>query len=153
MFVPLHVSDSTPQREAESVILDLVAQQVGASLQKRRLKVGAATVEVDGADDAESVFVEIFAHQGRLKGGQVHKVARDALKLITLGRDRRAARLILAFADEEAARRAVGSSWLAEALRLWGVEVLTVEIGEDTRTGLRAAQLRQVMVNPNPAGP
>jgi hypothetical protein len=62
----------------------------------------------------ESVLVEVFAHQGRLKGGQFHKVARDALKLITLARSREASRLILAF-GEEAAACVIGRSWLAEA--------------------------------------
>ena len=34
--------------------------------------------------DDESVLVEVFAHQGQLKGGRRHKIAADALKLITL---------------------------------------------------------------------
>ena len=41
-----------------------------------------------------------------------------------------------------------GTSWLAEALRVWRVEVLVVVLDDDGRAGLRAAQARQVMVNP-----
>lgn len=59
---------------------------VGVELTPRSLRLGGgARVDVDGVAPDESVFVEIFAHQGRLKGAQFHKVARDALKLITPG--------------------------------------------------------------------
>lgn len=112
---------------------------------------GGARVDVDGVADDRSVFVEVFAHQGRLRGGQFHKVARDALKLITLRREHPGARLIVAFGDETAAACVTGRSWLAEALRTWGVEVLVVDVGADVRAGLVAAQARQVMVNAAPS--
>ncbi len=96
--------------------------------------------------------MEVFAHQGRLRGGQFHKVARDALKLITLKRTRPAAQLVLAFGDPDAAACVTGTSWLAEALRAWEVAVLVAELDKEIRAGLRAAQVRQVMVNPSPAG-
>jgi hypothetical protein len=106
-----------------------------------------ARVDVDGVAPDESVLVEVFAHQGRLKGAQFHKVARDALKLITLRRSRNDSRLILAFGDADAAACVSGNSWLAEALRTWGIEVLDVDLDDEVRTGLRVAQARQVMVN------
>jgi len=99
----------------------------------------------------ESVLVEIFAHQGRLKGAQFHKVARDALKLITLGRSRPESRLIIAFGDTDAAACVSASSWLAEALRTWRIEVFVANLDADVRSGLRAAQARQIMVNPTGA--
>lgn len=93
------------------------------------------------------MLVEIFAHQGRLKGGQVHKVARDALKLVTLARTRPESRLVLAFGDQVAADFLLGQSWLAEALRTWGIEVFVADIEQATRDGLQAVQVRQKMVN------
>jgi hypothetical protein len=45
-----------------------------------------------------------------------------------------------------------GTSWLAEALRAWEVAVLVAVLDDNVRAGLRAAQVRQVMVNPSPAG-
>ena len=45
------------------------------------------------------MLVECFAHVGAMKGGQRHKVATDALKLITLGRGKPGARLLLALAN------------------------------------------------------
>jgi hypothetical protein len=147
-----HQSDSAAQREAESLIRDQLAQTLGVELDPRSVELGKkATVQVDGCAADESVFVEIFAHQGPLKGGQRHKVKGDALKLISLAKGRPSARLILAFGDEEAARYALDKSWVAETIRLSGIEVFVVELEPGARNGLRAAQARQVMVNPAPA--
>ncbi len=144
-----HESDSHEQRCAEPLILAGVSAAVGVELTPRSLRLdGGARVDVDGVATDESVLVEIFAHQGPLKGGQLHKVARDALKLITLARSREHSRLIIAFGDYDAAACVSGTSWLAEALRVWRVEVLVVVLDDDVRAGLRAAQARQVMVNP-----
>jgi hypothetical protein len=148
-----HQSDSLEQRTAEPVILAGVAKMVGVELTPRSLRLdGGARVEVDGVAPDESVLVEIFAHQGRLKGAQFHKVARDAFKLITLGRSRPASKLIIAFGDRDAAACVTGASWLAEALSSWGIEVLVVELDDAVRAGLRDAQVRQVMVNSLPVG-
>lgn len=147
-----HPSDSLEQRNAEALILQAVSASVGVELAPRSLRLnGGARANVDGAASDESVLVEVFAHQGRLKGAQFHKVARDALKLITLGRDRPGSRLIIAFGDSAALACVNAKSWLAESLRVWGVEVLTVDLDEEVRAGLRSAQARQIMVNPVPA--
>ncbi len=143
-----HPSDSREHQSAEALILHAVSAVVGIELGPRSLRLdGGARVDVDGVAPDESVLVEVFAHQGRLKGAQFHKVARDALKLITLRRSRNDSRLILAFGDADAAACVSGNSWLAEALRTWGIEVLDVDLDDEVRTGLRVAQARQVMVN------
>jgi GNAT superfamily N-acetyltransferase len=76
-----HPSDSQEQRRAEALILQAVSTSVGVELAPRSLRLdGGARAGVDGAAPDESVLVEVFAHQGRLKGAHCHKVARDALK-------------------------------------------------------------------------
>ena len=138
--------DATVQLEAESIIREEVIEEVGKGLIPAEVAFGAgASVRVDGVAEDGSVFVEIFAHQGKLKGGQQKKVGLDALKLITLGRTHREARLILAFADEAAASYVLGKGWLAEALKAWGVEVLVVELDEIERAKIKAAQAVQEM--------
>jgi len=145
----VHQSDSHEQRSAEPLIRQAVSTAVGVELEPRSLRLdGGARVDVDGVAPDESVLVEIFAHQGRLKGAQFHKVARDALKLVTLRRSRSSCRLIIAFGDPEAAACVSAGSWLAEALRVWEIEVVVVDLNEDVRASLRSAQARQVMVNP-----
>ena len=144
-----HASSSQEQRDAEPLIREGVARHLGGpALASRVLRLdGGSRVDVDGVSEDESVLVEIFAHQGRLRGGQYGKVARDALKLITLARTRPGSKLVLAFADEDAARCATGKSWLAEALKTWGIEVVVVPLDDKVREGLHAAQVRQVMIN------
>jgi hypothetical protein len=128
---------------------------VGRELEERTVKLSSgAPVRVDGVDAEETVFVEIFAQQGPVKGGQKHKIATDALKLITLGRSRPHAELILAFADAEAATYATKGTWMSEALAAWNVKVYVVELEGTIRDGIRSAQVRQEMVNPEaPASP
>jgi len=89
------------------------------------------------------VLVEAFAHQRAMRGAQLKKVYEDAFKLVTLAKGRTGMRLIVAFADDLAAKSFLGKSWKAEALRIWGVEVLVVELHGDVRAGIRDAQVRQ----------
>jgi hypothetical protein len=144
-------SDSEAQRRAESLILNAVALEVGVALRPRRLELANdAVVDVDGVADDESVLVEIFAHQGQLKGGQRHKIAGDALKLTTIARERTAPpRLILAFGDPDILRFFKGKSWLAAAINAWGIKIVVAELDVAARDEIRVAQARQVMVNPS----
>ena len=145
-----HVSDSAIQRAAENVILERVSRLLGVTVMPTVLVLaGGARVEVDGASAHLSVLLEVFARQGALKGGQQKKVCQDALKLITLGRHHPRARLLLVFADGQAAAYATTGTWVAEALATWEVEVLVVDVGEELRAQIRQAQHRQMMVNPS----
>ena len=149
-----HKSNSEEQQAAEPIILAGAAAQLGVNLAPAALKLpGGAQVRVDGVADDGSVLVEVFAHQGLLRGAQFHKVARDALKLITVARGRGfGTRLVIAFGDVAAADCVTGKSWLAEALRTWDVEVVVVDIEDELRATVASAQLRQIMVNPAAPG-
>ena len=151
-MTPLHASDSSVQTRAEAVIRDLLAQELGVTLEPTPLKLECGpTVKVDAAAPDNTVIAEIFARQGQLKGGQQKKVAIDALKLITLRRVHQDARLILAFADEAASRYATAGGWVAQALREWNVEVKVLEIPDELRAEILAAQSTQKMVNADEA--
>lgn len=130
------------------MILAVAAQQIGAVLAPARVELrGGSRVEVDGTDNDHTVFAEVYARQGVLKGGQVKKVAQDILKLAMLSRNWPDARLVLVFASPEAARTVTGKGWLAEAVTDFGIEVLVADIEPSLREGLQDAQRRQVMVN------
>jgi len=149
----VHRSDSTVQREAEALIRALVEARLGQQLPSTKVILdNGGDVQVDGVAADESAFVEIFAHQGRLKGGQQRKVASDALKLITLSRSRPHAKLYLAFADDEAAAYAKGGGWFAQAVAAWDIDVIVVRLGERDRASIRAAQMEQEMRNPDNEG-
>jgi hypothetical protein len=147
-MLDVHPSNSAVQRGAESAILDALSAEFGVALAPRSVPLpNGARVDVDGATADFSVLVEAFSRQGALKGGQQKKVCQDALKLITLGRIHPGARLVIAFADPEAATYATRGTWVAEALATWGIEVIVVDIAPELRTRIREAQLRQMMVN------
>lgn len=83
----------------------------------------------------------------------VDACGQDALKLITLGRSRPNAQLIIAFADSGAAAYATKGTWISEALATWGVKVYVVGLEPAVHDGIRAAQARQVMANPTAPAP
>jgi hypothetical protein len=144
-----YLSDSSAQSDVEPLMLAALSAELGVDLAPRRLTLrGGAHCDVDGVAPDESVLVEVFAHQGELKGGQRGKIARDALKLMTLGHHRPGARLILALADPAVVRPLTATSWLAESLKTFGVEVMLVKLDAETRGKIADAQVRQVMVNP-----
>jgi hypothetical protein len=69
---------------------------------------------------------------------------KDAARLLVAGTlSDRPTRKLLAFADADAARPFQGRSWMGEALRLMGIEVIVVDIPDEIRAGVRAAQIRQ----------
>lgn len=144
-----HQSDSSVQREAEAAIIDALAANLGVAL------VGGGTVPLEGGVhislDARSedgtVAVEAYARQGRLKGGQLKKIAQDVLKLALLRREPgyTDVRPIIVFASEEA--RSSISGWVKHAAGAFGVELHVVDIDPALRAAIVATQLRQKMVN------
>ena len=144
----VHHSDSSVQLAAEAEIRAALQDTYGPGLKPDSVLLGDTTpVKVDAVSPDKSVFIEIFAHQGPLKGGQRHKVTTDALKLITIGRGHPGAQLVIALADETAAASLKSNTWLAAALRLWNVDVVVVPITDDTRAQLLDAQVVQRMDN------
>jgi hypothetical protein len=89
------------------------------------------------------VYVEAFAHQGPLKGGQIRKVIMDAFKLAFLARTRPGAQMILLFSDSAASAFFASKRWFAQAIRQLGLHVEVVDVPEETKARLIAAQKRQ----------
>ena len=143
--VPKPPGDSSEQRNAEAVMVALLAEELGVPLAPRRVLVADGRwVEVDAAAGDLSVLCEAWAHQGPPKSAQRNKVMTDALKLVfvrdELGNN---ARLILLLSDEAAAAPFRGRSWYAAALEHFRVEVRVVSLPDATRAEVRAAQERQ----------
>jgi hypothetical protein len=149
-----HPSDSAVQVKVESVVLANLEEQIGVKLEQgREVPFGAAKIKPDGisAGGADvTVIVEVFAHVGKLKGGQFHKVSTDALKLIAMRERHPDARLILAFVDHEAAASVVG--WRAAVLEHYGIEKLVIDISAGERTLVQQSQTRQKMINASADG-
>lgn len=145
-----HLSDSAVQRNAEGAIVAALAAKLGfeGALKPKRVRVlGGGFVQLDACSDDESILVEAYARQGKLKGAQIKKVSQDILKLALLKRDPRLrdSRAIAVFASEEARGSVTG--WIRSAADQFGIELAVVDIPEALRDEIKSAQARQVMVN------
>lgn len=150
MLAP-HVSDSAEQRIAESYALEAVGKKLGVELIARKLQLpDGSCVEIDGgADGPPPVLAEVYAHQGRLKGSQPHKLLADAFKLVAARKlvfPCGHARVLVVLTDDDAAR-GLRSGWRKAALAAMEVEVLVVSLPPEVAASVRAAQKRQEMKN------
>lgn len=137
--------DSLEQRVAEGAMLELLVRALGYPLRKERLTAPDGSVaDFDGWSADPPTLVEAWAHQGPPKSAQKLKVMTDALKLVWGQRTFvPGARLILLLGDEAAASHFRGGSWMASALRSFGVEIVVVDLPPIVRERIRAAQVRQ----------
>ena len=125
----------------------LLAEHIGMPLSPRTLDLGdGRRVELDAASEDLTVLVEAYARHGRPKTASRKKVLADAFKLAYAAKVIGGARLVLLFADEAAAAPFRGTGWCAGALEAFAIEVVVVELPEDIRGGVIAAQKRQVQV-------
>jgi hypothetical protein len=138
---------SAEQRAAERVMLDLLGERLGVTLDPARLQVlSGARVEIDGADVARTVLVECWAHQGTPRAAQRHKVLADALKLTWIASTvYPRPRLVLCMSDPAAAAPFLpgARSWGAQALLDLRIAIEIVELPGPVRDGIVAAQARQ----------
>ena len=141
-----HKSDSTEQKTAESHLLRAIEEKLGLHfVVGETLGIG---VQPDGIDPKNKVVVEAYARIGELKGAQLNKVKADILKLAYIDKKLGSGwRKIRCFGSAEAAAFLLGSSWAAEAARIFGVEVHVEPLSNEQATLVKAAQTRQRMVN------
>ena len=144
-----HASDSTEQQNAESAMLHKLESDLGLSFESDCEIPIAAGVKPDAVDYNNRVLVEVYAHIGKLKGAQLHKVKGDILKLILIEKKLGGKwRKIICFANDEASSYLKNNSWVAEAARSFEIEVVTVVLPVEHQKAVIAAQSRQRMVNP-----
>jgi hypothetical protein len=136
---------SLEQQEAEDLMIGLLGKSLGVSFEKRRfsLPVGG-WLEIDACCDSPCILCEAWAHIGRPKSAQRDKVTADAMKLLfAASLAQGPQRLILVFADEDAASHFRGNSWVAQALKANRIETHLVELPSDVREKILLAQNRQ----------
>jgi len=145
-----HRSDSGEQRLAELELVHQLSVDLGVPLESAKGVALGNGIQIvpDGFNRDYRILCEAYAHIGFLKGGQLHKIARDILKMLAAEKRLRGKwRKILCFADEDAAQCVRCRSWLAAVCRDLGVEVKVFSLPVDLHTAVVVAQQRQVMVN------
>ena len=105
-------------------------------------------IEPDIYSEDPPVAGEIFAHQGKMKGGQNHKVAQDILKLLLLDKvkDREYQKYIVV-CDTAIEKALSGNSALAESIRQFGINLVRIDLPDELKEMVIDAQKRQIMIN------
>jgi len=139
-----HPSDSSEQRKAEIALIAGLSKELGVPLQKRELDLTTCAIQIDGYSENPPIMCEAWAHRGKPKGGQPHKVLTDAFKLLfadaVLGKIHRK---ILVFADEAARKPFVEHGWQAQCLKHFGFETYVVSLPKEQLERIEKAQERQ----------
>ncbi|MDH5553510.1 MAG: hypothetical protein OEX82_09310, partial [Nitrosomonas sp.] len=143
-----HLSDSSEQQKAEGYMLTFLQDELGLNFDSNSVLPINIGVKPDAIDPINKVIVEVYAHVGKVKGAQYHKIKGDILKLALIEKRLGTGwRKIICFASNEAAKYIRGKSWVAEAAKEFGVEVYVVELPEEQKNNIISAQKRQRMVN------
>jgi hypothetical protein len=137
--------DSLEQRTAEPLLIAALGERLGIELTKHRFRLPlGGWLEIDGMCESPLVLCEAWAHLGRPKSAQKNKVMTDAIKLMFAAKlCSGSPRMVLLFADEQAASHFKSRSWMAQLLQANGVEVQVVGLPETVRTNILVAQKRQ----------
>ena len=144
-----HASNSEEQQKAESIMLNILAEKLDLNFDERSKLPNTVTAQPDAIDLNKKTIIEAYAHIGSLKGAQTHKVKGDILKLILVEKQLGGNwKKILCFADDDTAKYVRGGSWVAEVVRTFDIEVQVVNLPQEQKEIICAAQKRQRMVNP-----
>ena len=147
-----HKSSSHVQMQAEELIFKKVENILNLKLEKNKniyLADNKYTyIQPDFYSSENSIIGEIFAHIGKPKKAQDNKIANDILKMLLLEKiTGKEYRKIIAICDETEMKKLQGDSVLAESIRQFGIEILFIEIDDNTRKQILEAQEHQKMTN------
>lgn len=144
-------SKSIEQQEAQIYLSSEIEKWLGCGL-KKNVKVylgNGVHIEPDLYSEEEKIICEVYAHVGKLKGGQPHKISQDILKMLLLEQCRGVKfRKIIISLDGDVEKFLNGKSFIAESVRQFDIEVKRMEVTMEMKNRIVSAQKRQVMVNP-----
>lgn len=145
-------SNSAEQQYAGHIIFGEIEKRLGIKLlenPKIHLADNSYTyIEPDFYSENECIVGEIFAHIGKSRAAQDHKIANDILKMLLLEKaQNKIYRKIIVVCDEMLENKLNGLSALAESIRQFNIEIIKVDISEELRNKILNAQSRQKMIN------
>lgn len=143
-------SKSLEQQNAETYISILSEELIGCPLE-RNAKVYLANgvhIEPDLYSESNRVVCEIYAHIGKLKTGQQHKISQDILKMLLLEQCKGVSfRKVMIVLDDEVEKYLNGKSFIAESIRQFDIELKRVNLPIEIQENIVNAQARQIMIN------
>lgn len=147
-----HKSSSFEQVQAEKEMFKRVKEVLHVDL-ANNAKIflssdGATYIQPDFYSEEHSIVGEIFAHIGKPKKAQDNKIANDILKMLLLEKVKgRKYRKIITVCDKEEKEKLEGKSALALSIKVFGIDIMMINIDDVTRENLLLAQERQKMMN------
>jgi hypothetical protein len=148
-----HPSDSTEQKEAERVLVDLLSREVGMKLSEQVLQLEDCQVKLDamGQDGDRIVIGEAFARLSKLKAGQKRKILTDAFKLAFVTEHLRKnhagqnpkVEAYLVFASENVSATLKGEAWASGAIKAFGLEIRHYSLPAELEQKVTTAEQRQ----------
>ncbi|GEB78311.1 hypothetical protein [Sporolactobacillus inulinus] len=141
----MHASSSLEQQNIEKYIFQIICDKLGVNLAANPIvQCGKATIRPDFYSEEPSIIGEVYAHIGSLKPPQKKKMLADILKMLLLEKvTNRTYRKIIVICDDEVLKAITGKSWGSACFKAFDVEIMNIDIGEDKRELLLAAQKRQ----------
>lgn len=104
----------------------------------------AVKIKPDFYSEAKKIIGEIHTHLGKLKPAQMHKVAADVLKLHLFDPNNQYSKYYVVCSTEEYAQL-TGNSYLAEAIRQFGITVKYMELDTSIVEKLQDTMKKQNM--------
>jgi len=134
------------------------SRQLGRELARITIPIGRTKVAVDGfyKDENRVTLVEAWAHVGRAKSAQRHKVLGDVLKLAlvtsVLRRSDATVKVdsYILFVDGAAANVLSGNGWASLAAEEFGISTKVVRLSDEVMETIKEAQGRQDIRNADP---
>jgi hypothetical protein len=149
-MVTPHLSDSAEQRTAENFALEAIGRKLGVELLPRKLQLAdGSCVEIDGGTEGPpTIFAEVYAHQGRLKGSQPTSFSPTPSSSSPPGSWRfRAGTPASCSCSLTTIPPGLRTGWRKAALAAMEVEVHVVALSPEIAASVRVAQKRQDMKN------
>ncbi len=144
-------SNAIVQIQAQSVMLRKFSEVMGKILGMNQIVLEGVLLQIDGYSETadEIILAECWAHVGKAKVAQKHKIAADVLKLSLAAKwlrrlhPTKAVKCFLLFADENAADVVRSRSWLSVAARQHDIQPYVVQLDETLLSMIKQAQQDQ----------
>lgn len=140
-----HPSNSYVQIEIEKSVVTRLEEKYKCNFQK---KTENLKFEFDFYNEDERIIGEVYSGIDKLSPASKKKVIADCFKLITAeqmlgGKWKKQ----IVFVDESIKKKFEGKSWIAEAIKLFEIELKVIEISEQDKNKLQKVKEKQQIGN------
>lgn len=151
-----HGSNSKAQKDAENEMIKNFSKQLGIKLasgniSNKELKIGAASVQLDGFSTSQFVLVEVVARIGPTSSSRDDKVMSDCIKMLAVEKAMgRTCQKFVLFADPVFSKKfdiTKSQSWNANVLKEFDIKPVVINLSAATRKALLKAQIQQSTSN------